>query len=463
MSNTRRLIIISLFGLLSFGATLRVGFMWDDHEMIEKNPVIKNWTLTNIRHAFTSDVFDGKGDAYYRPLQTLANMADYSLWGLNPFGYHLSNLLMHLFNALLLFVFLRRLLNDERLAFVTSLLFAIHPIIVEQLLIIAGRAELLSLLFMLAALNLTLNKNKASDIGAVICFLLACFSKESGIVLPFFIFLCGFLNPDFRRSWKFYTPYIFTALLYFVLRKNAVAAAIPIPPATTLGGFLIQELPTILVHYAGTLLFPTDLHSHRRMVFQSYWMYLSPALIALTLALAWLRRNTLALFCIAWFLIGFLTKIPILATNSLMLDHWAYVSGIAVCLGLASLFLELKLQGRIILSGVCCFWMAMCWLNITRRNTDKKLLEWALRYPSSSIVRYNLGAVYYEEGNYIRAEELFAESFKMKPSAITANGLALSLWKLGHKQEALTLLQRAIQAEPGFQPSYVNRDLIAGG
>jgi uncharacterized protein HemY len=134
-----------------------------------------------------------------------------------------------------------------------------------------------------------------------------------------------------------------------------------------------------------------------------------------------------------------------------------------VDLALVTLLLRFHLMGRVGLGLVMCFWLAMAWLNIARRNTDKKLLEWALRYPSSSIVRYNLGAVYYKEGDFARAEELFVASNRMKPSVITANGLALTRWKLGHKQEALEIINNAIATEPGFRPSYDNRELISGG
>ena len=75
-SNARPYLLLALLGFLSFGATLTLGFMWDDHEMIEKNAHITAVTWPNIERAFRSDVFDGKGDPYYRPLQTIANMAD---------------------------------------------------------------------------------------------------------------------------------------------------------------------------------------------------------------------------------------------------------------------------------------------------------------------------------------------------------------------------------------------------
>jgi hypothetical protein len=58
-------LLIILFGILSFGPTLKVGFLWDDHEMIENNIHIQKFNGASLRHALTQDVFDGKGDPYY--------------------------------------------------------------------------------------------------------------------------------------------------------------------------------------------------------------------------------------------------------------------------------------------------------------------------------------------------------------------------------------------------------------
>src|SRR5437762_191118 len=113
-----RSLVILLLGILAFLPTLRLGFFWDDHEMIERNPLIRTISLENLRHAFSNDVFEGKGDAYFRPLQTIMNMIDYKIWGLHPFGYHLANLFFHVLAALLLFAILRLAFQNEGMAFI---------------------------------------------------------------------------------------------------------------------------------------------------------------------------------------------------------------------------------------------------------------------------------------------------------------------------------------------------------
>ncbi len=115
------LVVVAVF--FSFGLTLKVGFLWDDPEIIVNNPHIKEFSFQNIRHSFTHDVFNGLGDAYYRPLVSIANMIDYQIWGLNPFGFHLANLGFHLLAAVLLFFILNQLFSSNT-AVLASALFA---------------------------------------------------------------------------------------------------------------------------------------------------------------------------------------------------------------------------------------------------------------------------------------------------------------------------------------------------
>ncbi len=459
---------IFLVGFIVFSPTLRVGFMWDDHEMIEHNSYVQSWTFSNLKHAFQTDVFEGKGDSYYRPVQTLTNMLDYSVWGNNPFGFHLTNLLIHIFNAILLFLILGRMELTKPLALPTSLMFVVHPIIVEQLLIIAGRAELLSVFFIFLSILLSLKNSFLYWTGACVTYFLACLSKESGVVFPALLILIGTVDGIKKHPWKKIIIFSIPLAAYLILRMNAVSTHLASLKNILLSFF--QEFPTIMVHYVGTILFPTDLHSHRRMAFHRFWMGTAPLFILCVAALAYLRKSKLLLLALGWFFIGFLTKIPLFASNSLMLDHWAYLSAIGIFLGLAGALRGLaqidkngKKAAMALLTIVLSFWAALAYSNIEKRNTDKKLLQWALRFPSSSIVRCNLGLVYYMENNYSEAEPLLRQSMEMNPNPAAVNGLALTLWKTNRSGEALALLDESIAHYPNFASLYVNRGLIRGG
>src|SRR3954469_23667787 len=93
-------LMIVVLGIAAYARTLTVGFLWDDHVTIEMNPSLRSWSLSKLHHDFVSDAFDHQGNAYYRPMSALTARLDYTLWGLKPFGYHLTNLLVHLGNSL---------------------------------------------------------------------------------------------------------------------------------------------------------------------------------------------------------------------------------------------------------------------------------------------------------------------------------------------------------------------------
>src|ERR1051326_7490709 len=127
-----RLIIVCL-ALSAYWPVMRLGFFWDDHVMIEANPALREWSGQTIKHDFTTDVFDGHGDPYYRPAQTLLDRLDYTVWGLRPFGYHLTNWIGHALNAVLLMELAIALGLGNLAALLAGCLFAVHPIPVEEL------------------------------------------------------------------------------------------------------------------------------------------------------------------------------------------------------------------------------------------------------------------------------------------------------------------------------------------
>ncbi|MCB1196014.1 hypothetical protein KDK77_07495, partial [bacterium] len=86
--------IIVFLTLLTYANTLNNQFAYDDVSVIVENDFITSWD--NLRAFFSRDYFNGAGEQSYRPLVTLSYFIDYQVWGKNPFGYHLTNLILHL-------------------------------------------------------------------------------------------------------------------------------------------------------------------------------------------------------------------------------------------------------------------------------------------------------------------------------------------------------------------------------
>src|SRR3989337_1623146 len=168
-------------------------FVYDDEFTIVTNYFIKTWN--NLPSLFNKDYFKFSGELSYRPVVTLSYFIDYTLWKLNPFGFHLTNTLLHTLNSVLLFFLLKRIFNCQTTSFLATLIFSCHPLLTEAVNAISYREDLLAATFSIATFLLyhTTSNDELSFspayFGSVGCYLLGIFSKEMAITLPLLIFL----------------------------------------------------------------------------------------------------------------------------------------------------------------------------------------------------------------------------------------------------------------------------------
>ncbi len=114
---------IALAALVAYSSTLGSGFVWDDDNLLTKNNLV-HASDGLVRIWFTNEPID------YWPMTNSSFWLEWRLWGMNPRGYHVTNLLLHVISALLLWAILRRLAIPG--AFLASLLFVLHPVNVES-------------------------------------------------------------------------------------------------------------------------------------------------------------------------------------------------------------------------------------------------------------------------------------------------------------------------------------------
>ncbi|MDD5116685.1 MAG: hypothetical protein PHW98_06465, partial [Candidatus Omnitrophica bacterium] len=141
------LITLSCICLLVYAPYLNNGFVFDDNALVVENPLVKSpYLLPDIFKTALYDHWLGAQpyDRMYRPLQLLSYRLDYDLWGLKPFGFHLSNILLHLFNSMLVFSLIWLLFKRRMLAASTSILFMAHPVQISSVAYVSARGDLLS-------------------------------------------------------------------------------------------------------------------------------------------------------------------------------------------------------------------------------------------------------------------------------------------------------------------------------
>ena len=132
----------------------------------------------------------------WHPLTWLSLMADYELYGLNAAGYHVSNLLLHIFNTLLLFLVLRRMTGETWKCLTVAALFAVHPLNIESVAWIAERKNLLSTLFWILTLFAYVRYVERPGwlryLQALFLFALGLMAKPMLVTLPFVLLLLDY-------------------------------------------------------------------------------------------------------------------------------------------------------------------------------------------------------------------------------------------------------------------------------
>lgn len=327
----------------------------DDVPYIVENPGLRDLSWRGIRFLFLED----RLDARYFPLSYLSLAVDHRLFGWEPFGFHLVNLLLHLANTLLVFGLVRRLTRDQLAAAVTAVLFSIHPLQVESVAWIISRKNVLFLLFFLLAAHAYLRfveeRGRRNGIAAAalaasaLGYLLACLSKTAAITLPVLLLVFD-LHRDGARadsalaflrrhvpSKLVFVPPLLLVLLMSQSREHPLRTDYPFGPfewAQIVGhNFFFYVAKTFLPSGLGVF-YPLPAPGAVPGRFLLYGA-LAALLLFVLLWSAWRRRSALFLG-LAWY---FVTILPLAAAPAvfsdlplLAADRYYYQSGIGLFL-----------------------------------------------------------------------------------------------------------------------------------
>ncbi len=165
-------------------------------------------------------IFDSIYMGHYHPLTLLSYSLEYRFFKLNPFAYHLTNLILHLMNGLLVFWLIWMLKGGVLTSLVVSLLFGIHPLHVESVAWISERKDVLCSFFFLGSLVVYLTYLKTRRMRAyflsLFLFLLSLLSKSMAVTLPLVLVLCDtLLDRKFDRKCSDRKDPLFGNGLYF--------------------------------------------------------------------------------------------------------------------------------------------------------------------------------------------------------------------------------------------------------
>ena len=195
------LLALLLTGLCLYPSLFNGWVNFDDDLYIKNNPLVGLFSWDRVSHIFSTKEVGGN----YSPLVILSYVFDYEMSGEDPFAYHRSNYLLHLLNVALVFGFIFLISGREIVAFLTALLFGIHPMHIESVAWVSGRKDVLYVFFFLISLIAYLkyrsgpNKQTGWILLSLTSFMFALLSKSMAMTLPLILLLIDYA--DGRRDW----------------------------------------------------------------------------------------------------------------------------------------------------------------------------------------------------------------------------------------------------------------------
>lgn len=450
-------LVIASACFLAYQNSLHNPFIWDDEGLILKNPLIKSW---NLWKAFNSDLYVGVGSDsnFWRPVQTFSYMLDYHFWNLDPFGYHLTNIILQILVSILAMLFIYSLSKDMAVSFSSSLLFATCPLHTEAVTYISGRAELLMGLFLVASLLLFIKRQAEKSrviylYSSLLLFMVGLLSKELALVFPLVILAYTFyFKRDKLKDRGFFLknilPFFAISFIYIALRLSLLRFSTVRPSELAQIPLILRVsvLPKVIFSYLKLLILPANLHMSRGLtvptrlfgIFAS-WFSLGIIIFTCLYILAY-KGGRKASFMLFWSLVFLLPQSGIFPINACIAEHFVYLSSLSFFL-LVSYLLHRYLRKELFafsIIGLAAFYGALTSSrNYEWRNPEvfyKKLLKAS---PESFQAHNNLGFHYDGLGLFDNAVAEYKRSLEIKPDYFEARfNIANIHFRLGKLDEA---------------------------
>lgn len=476
-------LLLVILSLVIFLPTLSGEFLysWDDQRYVTDNHRITDLSPAGLEVIFTEPYF-----GTYIPITTLSFAVDYKLWEYNPFGYHLTNLLIHTANAVLVYALLFQLLKGANAqmpvtiaAGIGAFLFMLHPVNVEIVAWVSQRKALLGLFFTLLAF---LAHIRSSREGA----------SQSWLYAGYILFLLAVLS----KAVSVGAPFCFILYDYFWAKKSIRQTAFRniIPMATGIGGALLglmtqSDIGAVRPFFGGTIF------THAQLIVVAIWDYTvslflptnfnplylyrsettQPRILATILgsvvlfgSLIWAgydfwrwfksKQPPLILMTVTWVWMFFLPVSNIVPMPMTRADRYMYVPVVLlfalVGLGMVKLWKiandqkPMLIYPLLIVSLIAAGWM----LFVTVQHRDvwhssETLWQDHLRdYPASESGLLNLGVYYFKAADYETALPYFSTLLQDDPTHAKANQFMGNIaFNRGETQTAIRYYQIAAE------------------
>jgi tetratricopeptide (TPR) repeat protein len=480
-NRTVLLIIILIITFSAFLPSLSNQFIntWDDQVYVTDNPIITHLNWESIKGFFTTEK-----NGTYVPIPLLSWALEFKFFGLNPFPYHLNNLLLHLLCTALVFYFFILLRLPALYAAFGALLFGIHPMHVESVAWVTERKDLLFCMFYLGSLITYIkyvhneNRKKMYFLLTLLLFVFSLFSKIQAVSLPLSLFLLDyFLDRPLKLKllWEkipfFILSLIFGLAGYFILQH---VRAIDIHDKYTLFVRIFGGLFSLSA-YIIKLIAPLNLSIYYPYPVEPgeslpVLYYLNPIfLIAIAILIFFTTRKTKAVvFGVLFFLFNVMFLLQFVrAGYAYQADRFTYVSYTGLfflAVWAARKFANRNKSSQMVITGLTLVITIFFFSNTYARCKDWKdsLTLWndvIEKFPGKIPRAYGIrGLTYRKLGQWDKAITDYSRAIEIDPNYTDAyNDRGLTYGNLGQWDKAITDYSRAIEIDPKYSLAYNNR------
>ena len=489
--------LLVLICVLVYLNSLSNGFVFDDRGTIVENKYITG-VIEHLPSFFNSSYFTiAESEASYRPVATLSYHLLYAMFKLDPLGYHLGSLILHITNVILVYCLVNLLQKNKTTALVAGLLFACHPVLTEAVNCISFNEDLLAALFYLLSFIFYITpgaenkKFKTSHyILSLVFYLLGLLSKEMAITLPVIIFVYDIAirqslsaNGFIQQIWQTVRPRIgvylgYAAVSIFYLCLNFLILTKPEAQQFSYGsiGKRLLYLPDHIFNFIRLAVLPANLSADYVFSYPTHFFELQNVIAVIAvigiviISLAIHKKQKTMSFGIWWFVLTLFPVSNLIEIFNPVADRYLYLPLVGFCLVLATLLTEVvsrlgglnkKLGTALQISLTVILLVAYSTITVAR-NTDWKdgLSLWSKTLqttPNSAPAHGNLGRAYLELDLFDKAITEFEAALEIRPQSHKMYyNLGFAYEKKGSLREAVNLYNKALELKPDYVDAHFN-------
>jgi protein O-mannosyl-transferase len=490
------IILLSIITFFAYFNSLFNNFAFDDIQIIRENIFIKN--IKNILEVFNPTTYSTKFNEFsFRPIATISYILTSFFWKNNPLGFHLSNIIFHIFNVILVFLLARKFFKNDIYSFISAIIFALSPIISETIFCASYNEDIFSCLFLLLAFLSYLKNSRLSFIFCSIFLFLSLLSKEVALIFPLLIIFYELLFTNsiekidesffkrklsvFKSKFKYYLLILIVIIIYSILRFALFHNSSHIESQSSSHLFeRIIYIPYNIFKYIKMTLFPLNLNADYIFSYPSNFFEIENIFALLTLIFIFLitfffyKVNKPITFGIIWFLISLLPVLNIIIIYNPIAERYLYIPiiGFAIFIsGLLSLIPDKKNEKYIfpviiiksaLILVILSFYSIILFGRANDWKDDEHLWKQTIKVSPKSYKAYNgIGLIYLEKKDFNNAKECFEKSISINGKFSTSyNNLGCFYFELNQNDKAIDCFKKSIEIAPDENIGYTNLGIV---